>query len=121
MKNAVLSATAIVAICGCVASAQVGITAIGAPSGGTSIAYGVSGDGQVVVGYNATIVSVGPPVVFQNEAIRWTSGGGRVGLGDLAGGSFESRAFGANADGTVIVGFSNSGRGGGAFRWTGAG
>ena len=43
-------------------------------------------------------------------------GNGRT--GDLSGGRFESRAFGVSADGSVVVGESNSANGGEAFRWT---
>jgi probable HAF family extracellular repeat protein len=40
------------------------------------------------------------------------------GLGDLAGGTFFSSAFGASADGSVVVGVSSSTSGSQAFRWT---
>ena len=43
------------------------------------------------------------------------------GLGDLAGGSFFSRANGVSADGSVVVGQSNSTSGVEAFRWTSVG
>lgn len=43
------------------------------------------------------------------------------GLGDLYGGSFYSQAYGISADGTVVVGASNSASGQEAFRWTRAG
>src|SRR4051812_21909598 len=39
------------------------------------------------------------------------------GLGDLPGGSFDSRAFGISSDGRVVVGHSDAG-GLQAFRWT---
>lgn len=39
-------------------------------------------------------------------------------LGDLAGGDFESHAFGVSADGTVVIGCSESSQGLEAFRWT---
>ncbi|PHQ88682.1 MAG: HAF repeat/PEP-CTERM domain-containing protein, partial [Sulfurimonas sp.] len=41
-----------------------------------------------------------------------------VGLGDLAGGSFFSRAFSVSSDGSVVVGESTSASGLEAFRWT---
>ncbi|MEL7473223.1 MAG: hypothetical protein AAGK04_07895 [Planctomycetota bacterium] len=41
-----------------------------------------------------------------------------TGLGDLPGGVSESRAFGVNADGSVVVGLSRSSTGIEAFRWT---
>ena len=47
--------------------------------GGTFIspAHGVSSDGSVVVGFSNSALG--------QEAFRWTSGGGMVGLGDLPG------------------------------------
>ena len=41
-----------------------------------------------------------------------------VGLGYLPGGSFSSAADGVSADGSVVVGYGNSGTGFQAFRWT---
>jgi len=41
-----------------------------------------------------------------------------TGLGDLAGGSFSSLAFGVSADGATIVGRSRSASGNEAFLWT---
>jgi probable HAF family extracellular repeat protein len=41
-----------------------------------------------------------------------------VGLGDLPGGSFSSWAYRVSADGSIIVGYSNSANGQEAFRWT---
>lgn len=59
-----------------------------------------------------------------DRLFRWTSDGGMVGLGDLPGGSFFSRAFAASADGSVVVGVSDSGplaEDDEAFRWTSTG
>ena len=47
---------------------------------------------------------------------RWTSGGGLVSLGDLAGGGSQANAV--SADGLVVVGQGNSALGDEAFRWT---
>jgi probable HAF family extracellular repeat protein len=44
-----------------------------------------------------------------------------VGMGDLAGGDFESYAAGVSADGLVVVGLSSSAAGPEGFRWTAAG
>jgi probable HAF family extracellular repeat protein len=87
------------------------ITGLGDLSGGSfySVAFGVSADGAVVVGYSSGASGY--------EAFRWTSGGGMVGLGDLSGGSFSSLAYGVSADGSIIVGYSESGTGNGAFLW----
>jgi probable HAF family extracellular repeat protein len=41
-----------------------------------------------------------------------------MGLGDLPGGVFDSRAAGVSDDGSVVVGFSESATGLQAFRWT---
>jgi len=94
-----------------------GIHAIGVlPGGEFSNAQGVSGDGEVVVGYadsTHTAAEVG-----KDEAFRWTASGGMVGLGDIAGGAFNSRAFGVSSDGQVAVGESDSAAGTDAFRYT---
>jgi probable HAF family extracellular repeat protein len=82
-----------------------------------STAYGVSADGSVVVGtgeYDYEASSSG----FTREAFRWTSDGGMVGMGDLPGGSFYSRANGVSADGSVIVGEGTTEFGTQAYRWT---
>ncbi len=44
-----------------------------------------------------------------------------LGLGDLSGGTFQSIANAVSANGSVVVGMSNSASGGEAFRWTAAG
>ncbi len=72
----------------------------------------VSADGSVVVGERTA--ASGP------EAYRWTLAGGIVGLGDLAGGTFESRAYGVSANGATVVG-SGTATNTQAFRWTSAG
>lgn len=83
-------------------------------SGGTisgSAAHAVSSDGSVIVGF-------GSHSNGSEEAFRWTSGTGMVGIGDLPGSRFESRAHGVSADGSVVVGRSASSTGDEAFRWT---
>jgi probable HAF family extracellular repeat protein len=70
----------------------------------------VSGDGLVVVG--ASNSSLG-----NFEAFRWTQAG-MVGLGDLAGGIFQSEAVAASFDGSVVVGEGRTADGSEAFRWT---
>jgi probable HAF family extracellular repeat protein len=81
-------------------------------------ANGVSGDGTVVVGAGSSAATLGAP--SRSEAFRWTSATGMVGLGDLPGGSFSSKAYAITADGNVIVGGANSSSGFEAFRWTSA-
>lgn len=68
-----------------------------------SYAVGVSEDGSVVVGYGTSDSG--------QEAFRWTASGGMVGLGDLAGGNFQSVAYDSSDDGSVVVGFGISASG----------
>lgn len=74
------------------------------------MAWGVSADGSVVVGQGS--------VASGSEAFRWTSGGGMVGLGYLAGGGTYGWAFGVSDDGSVVVGQGDNASGYEAFRWT---
>lgn len=78
-----------------------------------STAYGISGDGSVVVGYDRS--SAG-----QVQAFRWTQSGGMTGLGYLNGGNYSSAAA-VSGNGSVIVGEAGTGSGFRAFRWTPAG
>ncbi|MFO0874164.1 MAG: GC-type dockerin domain-anchored protein [Phycisphaerales bacterium] len=71
---------------------------LGGSDGG--VARGVSADGSVVVGY-------GSNANFNPEAFRWTEEGGIVGLGDVAGGPFNSQAAGVSADGSIVVGLAS--------------
>ncbi len=73
---------------------------------GSSVAYGVSGDGAVAVGTAASSNGA--------RAVRW-QGGSVLDLGVLSGSS-TSGAFDVNGDGSVVVGTSGSY----AFRWTAA-
>src|SRR6185369_6273865 len=76
-----------------------GMVNIGTFGGGQSAAaYGVSGDGNVVVGQSGS-------------AFRWTSGGGMQGLA-----TGSSTAWAASWDGSVVAGWGSR-----AFRWTGGG
>ncbi|RMD79067.1 MAG: PEP-CTERM sorting domain-containing protein, partial [Gammaproteobacteria bacterium] len=73
-------------------------------------AYGVSGDGSVVVGWGTGSNGV--------EAALWTAGTGMVSLGQLPALPHGSGAFAISSDGSVVVGWSWSGSGGiEAFRW----
>jgi uncharacterized membrane protein len=60
-----------------------------------SRAFGVSGDGSVVVGFGMS-----PGFL----AFRWTTGGGIGYLGDFANGDRTLIAWDVSADGSVIVG-----------------
>lgn len=83
----------------------------------SSEAWGVSDDGQVVVGRSSHA-----PDGY--EAFRWSAATGLAGLGFLQGGNGRSLAKAASADGTVIVGYSASSQTipgtTEAFRWTAA-
>ena len=79
---------------------------------------GLSDDGLVVVGQSRSANN-------DFEAFRWTVETGMVGLGDLPGGVFTSRATGVSGDGSVVVGRGSSanpaastGTKTEAFRWT---
>jgi probable HAF family extracellular repeat protein len=97
-------------------TASTGMLGLGDLPGGffESHAFGVSGDGSVVVGQ-----SIGP--TGRREAFRWSASTGMLGLGTLRGGSSSSRANGVSADGSIIVGSSFDGENTQeAFRWTAA-
>jgi hypothetical protein len=55
------------------------------------------------------------------EAWIWTQAGGMVGIGDLAGGIFESRIASMSPDGSILLGASYGTHGQGSFLWTHAG
>jgi probable HAF family extracellular repeat protein len=82
------------------------------PSGITSsLGFGVSSDGNTVVGYGNTSSGL--------EAYRWTPGSGMIGLGDLPGGASSSSANDVSEDGSIVVGTGSSVSGPlEAFRWT---
>lgn len=94
-------------------SAAGGVVGLGDLPGGNfeSTARGVSGNGEVVVGYSAS--------QYGTQAFRWTSAGGMVGLGDLPGGSNATYARDVSADGSVVIvdnwALNNSNE---AFLWT---
>jgi probable HAF family extracellular repeat protein len=71
---------------------------LGTLGGDESVAYGVSANGSVVVGwaYNAA---------GQYRAFRWTASGGMQDLGTL--GSSGSEAHGVSAGGSVVVGWAS--------------
>ncbi|MEZ6015008.1 MAG: hypothetical protein R3F49_07845 [Planctomycetota bacterium] len=79
-------------------TAASGMQSLGVINGVDDTAYGVSANGDVVVGR------------FGSTAFRWTTAGG---MEDIGG----SVAYGVSADGSVVVGAS----GGRAFRWTAVG
>jgi probable HAF family extracellular repeat protein len=90
------------------------LTWLGTLGGVESVAYGVSADGRVVVGWALNDAG-------QRRAFRWTESGGMQVLGTLPGGGW-SYAFGVSADGRVVVGSAITAAGRWrAFRWTAAG
>ncbi|MDJ0843814.1 PEP-CTERM sorting domain-containing protein [Crocosphaera sp.] len=98
-----------------------GMVGLGDLSGGTffSRAADVSADGEVVVGRSDSENSIDPVGALSGtEAFRWTADTGMVGLGDLPGGAFFSRAAAVSANGSVIVGRSQSALGLEPFIWT---
>ncbi|HJS06376.1 MAG TPA: hypothetical protein VJ809_01915, partial [Pirellulales bacterium] len=83
----------------------------GGSSGDYSDAYGITPDGNVIVGYASSADG--------HEAFRWTAATGLVGLGHMAPGDhFYDTAYGVSADGAVVVGLAESAAGPQAFRWT---
>lgn len=74
-------------------------------NGGSTIAFGVSADGLVVVG------------LTDNHPFRWTQATGIVDLG-LIPGAGSGRASAASADGSVVVGSTGFDTGAQAFRWS---
>jgi probable HAF family extracellular repeat protein len=85
-------------------------TAAGNSAEFISRAYGVSGDGNVVVGQSVFLNPSGDRV---GSAFRWTPSGGFQSLGPDS-----SEAYAVSEDGATIVGLGRSSQ---AFRWTAAG
>ena len=85
---------------------------------GSSSAYEVSANGSVIVGISEH--AVGGNVGYLSEAFRWTQETGMVGLGTLTTNGYYSFASGVSADGSVVVGRSDTGglSRSEAFRWT---
>ena len=82
----------------------------GAPQPGRNLAFGVSGNGQVVVGTSESSAGM--------QAFRWVTGSTPQALGFLPGYTEESDANATNSDGTVIVGESSAAKSSRAFIWT---
>jgi probable HAF family extracellular repeat protein len=90
-------------------TASGGMQDLGTLGGSDSWANGVSADGRVVVG-------VARDNAYRWRAFRWTASGGMQNLGTLPGGPW-SEAWGASADGSVVVGYSYAAGPIRAFRW----
>jgi serine/threonine protein kinase len=69
---------------------------------------GLSADGEVAVGWSSSGNGDNAGHA-EREAFRWTEGGGMTGLGDVAGGGFESSAEAISDDGSVIAGTVDDG------------
>lgn len=98
---------------------SLGLLPGGVPGGST--AFGVSAEGNYVVGVSSTGVVPSIP----EEAFRWSLGGGMEGLGTIHGASSTSEARAASRHGAVVVGVDNfdapsfpGGSGRRAFRYT---
>jgi probable HAF family extracellular repeat protein len=76
-----------------------------------SAAFGVSANGQYVVGAARSANGV--------EAFLWSLANGMAGLGDLADGDFASTAYAVSAKGQVVVGQASGPDGAEAFVWRG--
>ncbi len=85
------------------------------PLGEETYPRGVSGDGAFVVGWNRTLNNPNEP----DDALRWTSSGQVLNLGDLPG-FCCSRASAASLTGSVVVGSSSRDEfvDSTPFRWT---
>jgi probable HAF family extracellular repeat protein len=86
---------------------------LGGTEGG--VARGVSTDGSIAVGYSSD-------ANFDLEAFRWNASGmpAMTGLGDLAGGVFNSQAAAVSGDGSLVVGLASVSATAydRSFRWT---
>jgi probable HAF family extracellular repeat protein len=83
-------------------------------------AYGISGDGLVVVG--SAVARSGSTSPLHLDPVRWPGGGtGISDLGNLSGGEEAGEAFGASPTGSILVGSHFSGNGKDAWSWQGSG
>jgi uncharacterized membrane protein len=97
-------------------SVETGTLPLGDLAGGMflTMATGASYDGSVIVGGGSSEENVIPGTT---EAFRWTEAQGLVGLDDLPGGLYASKAADVSSDGSVIVGQASTDRGREAFIW----
>lgn len=98
---------------------ETGMVALGDLVGGRywSTALGVSGDGQVVVGYADTFYGEDPEDAdsYTQAAFKWVAGDGMTQLSSLGDGETDdgttfrpfSYAWAATTDGSIIVGYNN--------------
>ncbi|HEU5047542.1 MAG TPA: hypothetical protein VFT64_06840 [Rickettsiales bacterium] len=89
---------------------NISLTSIGTLGGTNSLAYGISGDGNTIVGYSYTAGA-------HEHAFYWTQPTGIIDLGTLGG--LNSVAEAVSGDGSVIIGRAETaGISTFAFRWT---
>lgn len=101
---------------------ETGVVGVGDLPGGVffSRAADVSADGSVIVGRSASANSSVSGQIGNfsgTEAFVWTEETGILGISDLPGGGFFSRAFGVSGDGSIVVGQSEGFRGQEPFIW----
>lgn len=89
-----------------------GMVGLGGPN--LALGTGISADGSVIVGYNATFSG-------NVQAFRWTSANGFEAYTGLTTSSPGPRAMAVSADGSVAVGDSNTALHATAVRWTAPG
>ncbi len=88
---------------------------------GTTAIVGAPGELDAAYGYGSAYIFEQSGGVWSQAARLTPLQAEFVGLGDLSGGSFFSRATDVSADGLTVVGFSESADGSQAFRWTAGG
>ena len=93
-----------------VATGMIPLGTLEGASFSSSSALGVSDDGSTIVGESESKNG--------DEAFLWRQSIGFVGLGDLPGGDFESRAIDVSGDGLIVIGVGTTGIGDEAFVWT---
>jgi uncharacterized membrane protein len=83
-----------------------GLVGLGDLPGGDqrSLAFAISADGSTVAGWSSSAASISLPVVYYDEAFRWTEETGMVGLGHAPDGSLAVEARDISDDGGIIVG-----------------
>jgi len=95
------------------------------PQHSAHYAYGISADGQIIVGAQRRRDAVafqsggwiGSIEVESVQAVKWIGSKEVVGLGDLPGGEVSSCAISASGDGRVIVGYGTTELGREAVIW----
>lgn len=98
-----------------------GLQSAGTITGTAVVINGASEGGEFLAG-SGRYAQPSQGGSMREEGILFSEAGGLVRLGDLPGGSFNSKAFAASADGSVVVGTSIGQTGGvEPFYWTAAG